>query len=100
MLSSLDSTLLSDSNPTNFIRSVLRNTADIIIVILDLPPREIKEPNTRGIKEPNLDRTKRILISVISVISVFNIVYFIKRFHLFGQDKDVYNLRKIVTYFL
>ena len=57
MLSSLDSTLLSDSNPTNFIRSVLRNAADIIIVILDLPPREIKEPNTRGIKEPNLDGT-------------------------------------------
>ena len=26
--------------------------------------------------------------------------YLIKRFHLFGQDKDVYNLHKIVTYFL
>ena len=77
MLSSLDLTLLSDSNPTNIIRGVLRNAADIIIVILDFPPREIKEPNTRGIKEPNLDRTKRILISVISVISVFNVlIYF------------------------
>ena len=77
MLSSLGSTLLSDSNPTNFIRSVLRNAADIIIIILDWPPREIKEPNTRGIKEPNLDRTKRTLISVISVISVFNVlIYF------------------------
>ena len=77
MLSLLDSTLLSDSNPTNIILSVLRNAEDIIIVILDCPPREIKEPNTRGIKEPNLDRTKRILISVISVISVFNVlIYF------------------------
>ena len=42
----------------------------------------------------------RMLISVISLISVFNIVCLLKRFHLFGQDKDVYNLHKIVTYFL
>ena len=77
MLLLLDSTLLSDSNPINIIRSVLRNAADIIIVILDFPPKEIKEPNTRGIKEPNLDGTKRILISVISVISVLNVlIYF------------------------
>ena len=74
MLLLLDSTLLSDSNPANFIRSVLRNAADIIIVILDYPSRQIKEPNTRGIKEPNLDRTKRILISVISVFNV--LIYF------------------------
>ena len=57
MLSSLDSTLLSDSNPTNVILSVLRNAEDIIIVISDWPPRQIKEPNTRGIKEPNFDGT-------------------------------------------
>ena len=74
MLLLLDSTLLSDSNLPNVIRSVLRNAADIIIVILDYPPRGIKEPNPRGIKEPNLDRTKRILISVISVINV--LIYF------------------------
>ena len=59
MLSSLDSTLLLASNLPNVIRSVLRNAADIIIVILDLPPREIKEPNTRGIKEPNSDGTNK-----------------------------------------
>ena len=53
----LDLTVLSDSNPTNIIRSVLRNAADTIIVILDWPPRQIKEPNPRGIKEPNLDGT-------------------------------------------
>ena len=55
----LDSTVLSDSNPTNVIRSVLRNAADIINVILDWPPRQIKEPNTRGIKEPNPDGTNK-----------------------------------------
>ena len=55
----LDLTVISDSNPTNFIRSVLRNAADIIIVISDLPPRQIKEPNPRGIKEPNPDGTNK-----------------------------------------
>ena len=57
MLSLLDSTLLSDSNSTNIIRSVLRNAADTISVISDLPPRQIKEPNPREIKEPNSDGT-------------------------------------------
>lgn len=42
---------------SNVILSVLRNAEDIVIVISDLPPRQIKEPNTRGIKEPNLDGT-------------------------------------------
>ena len=59
MLLLLDSTLLSDSNPTNFIRSVLRNAADTISVILDWPPRQIKEPNPSGIKEPNSDGTNK-----------------------------------------
>ena len=54
MLLLLDSTLLLASN---VIRSVLWNAADIISVISDWPPRQIKEPNTRGIKEPNLDGT-------------------------------------------
>lgn len=53
----LDLTVLSDSNSTNVILSVLRNTEDIISVISDCPSRQIKEPNTRGIKEPNLDGT-------------------------------------------
>lgn len=57
MLLLLDSTLLSDSNPTNIIRSVLRNAADIINVISDCPPSEIKEPNSSEIKEPNPDGT-------------------------------------------
>lgn len=57
MLSLLDSTLLSDFNPTNIILSVLRNAEDTISVISDGPPRQIKEPNTRGIKEPNSDGT-------------------------------------------
>lgn len=59
MPSLLDSMLLLASNPTNVIRSVLRNAADIIIVILDGLPRQIKEPNTRGIKEPNSDETNK-----------------------------------------
>ena len=59
MLSLLDLTLLSDSNPTNFILSVLRNAEDIIIVISDCPPRQIKEPNPSGIKEPNSDGTNK-----------------------------------------
>lgn len=57
MLSLLDSTLLLDSNPTNIIRSVLRNAADSISIILDWPPRQIKEPNPSRIKEPNPDGT-------------------------------------------
>ena len=59
MLLLLDSTLLSDSNQTNIILSVLRNAEDIIIVISDRSPRQIKEPNTRGIKEPNSDGTNK-----------------------------------------
>ena len=59
MLLLLVSTEHLASNLTNVIRSVLRNAADIIIVILDFPPREIKEPNTRGIKEPNPDGTNK-----------------------------------------
>ena len=54
MLSSLDLTLHLASN---IIRSVLRNAADTISIISDWPPRQIKEPNTKGIKEPNLDGT-------------------------------------------
>ena len=54
MLSSLDLMLHLASN---VIRSVLRNAADIIIVISDWPPRQIKEPSSRGIKEPNSDGT-------------------------------------------
>ena len=53
----LDSTVLSDSNPTNVIRSVLRNAADFILINFGGHPRQIKEPNTRGIKEPNSDGT-------------------------------------------
>ena len=57
MLSLLDSTLLSDSNPTNIILSVLRNAADFIPINFEGHSNEIKEPNPRGIKEPNPDGT-------------------------------------------
>lgn len=50
----LDLTVISASN---VIRSVLRNAADIVSVISDRPPRQIKEPNPSGIKEPNSDGT-------------------------------------------
>ena len=56
MQSSLDLTLFLASN---FILSVLRNAEDTIIIISDWPPRQIKEPNTRGIKEPNPDGTNK-----------------------------------------
>lgn len=55
MLSMLDLTVLSDSNPTNIIRSVLRNAADT----LGGHSNEIKEPTSRGIKEPSLDGIKK-----------------------------------------
>ena len=57
MLSLLDSTVLSASNPTNVILSVLRNAEDSIAATLDGHSKEIKEPNSRGIKEPNPDGT-------------------------------------------
>ena len=59
MLSMLDLTVLSDSNPTNIIRSVLRNAADFILINFGGHSNEIKEPNTRGIKEPNPDGTNK-----------------------------------------
>ena len=66
------------------------------IDLLDKSKNQILEESKNQI--PTGQQQRR--ISVISLISVFSIVYLIKRFHLFGQDKDVYNLHKIVTYFL
>ena len=57
MLSLLDSTVLSASNLPNAIRGILRNTADSIATTLGGHSKEIKEPNSRGIKEPNPDGT-------------------------------------------
>lgn len=55
----LDLTVLSDSNPINIIRSVLRNAADTIPINFGGPSREIKEPNSREIKEPNIAEIKK-----------------------------------------
>ena len=62
------------------------------IDLLDKSKNQILEESKNQI---STEQTK-MLISVISLISVYSI----KRFHLFGQDKGVYNLHKIVTYFL
>lgn len=55
MLSMLDLTVLSDSNPTNIIRSVLQNAADTF----GGHSNKIKEPTSRGIKEPNIGGRKK-----------------------------------------
>lgn len=55
----LDLTVLSDSNPTNIIRSVLRNAADTIPINFGGHSNEIKEPTSGGIKEPNIDGTNK-----------------------------------------
>lgn len=57
MLSLLVSTVLSASNLPNAIRGVLRNTADSIAATLGGHSKEIKEPTSREIKEPNPDGT-------------------------------------------
>lgn len=57
MLSLLDSTVLSASNLPNAIRGVLRNTADSIAATLGYHSKEIKEPTSEEIKEPNSNGT-------------------------------------------
>ena len=57
MLSLLDSTVLSASNLPNAIRGILRNTADSIAATLGYHSKEIKEPTSEEIKEPNPDGT-------------------------------------------
>lgn len=57
MLSLLDSTVLSASNLPNAIRGVLRNTTDSIAATLGGPSKEIKEPTSGEIKEPNSNGT-------------------------------------------
>ena len=59
MLSLLVSTVLSASNLPNAICGVLRNTADSIAATLGYHSKEIKEPTSGEIKEPNPDGTNR-----------------------------------------
>lgn len=88
------------------------DTIRITYISFALTAYHIKEPSSNGIKEPSFVTIKREsdkrychISDKFALYCKFShnysyIAYHIKRFHLLGQDKDVYNLHKIVTYFL